>query len=234
VKQLGVYFSKEEFELGMTFDQQGIIDSTFRKGISGTLNWIPIQGDYVADGGEKYVIIGNFRSKMTDDFVKRKKWDLFDLREAYYYVDDISVRKILTDADSVNAVKMPDNKVTPIMSDTFVTGQIVEIKNIQFQNGSAKLLKSSHAAMDELVRVLNDHPFMEIQINGHTDNEGNESANIKLSKKRAKAVFDYLQSEGIISPMTYKGFGSSKPIAPNDTEENRAKNRRVELLIIKQ
>ena len=234
LKQLGVYFSKEEFEIGMKFEEQGIIDSTFRKGISGTLDWIPIQGDYIANGGEKYVIIGNFRTKMTEDFVKRKRWDLFELREAYYYIDDISVRKIMTATDSVNTVKIPDKKVASSVPDTFITGQVLEIKNIQFQNGSAKLLKSSHTAMDELVRALNDHPFMEIQINGHTDNQGNESANKKLSKKRAEAVFNYLQSEGVINPMTYKGYGSSQPIAPNDTDENRAKNRRVELLIIKQ
>ena len=234
LKQLGVYFSADEFEMGMNFEEQGIIDSTFKKGIAGTLDWIPIQGDYIANGGEKYIIIGNFRAKMTDDFVKRKKWSFFELREAYYYLDDISLRKVLTAADTVGTVITLGNKATPVMPDTFVTGQVLEIKNIQFQNGSAKLLKSSHTAMDELVRALNDHPFMEIQINGHTDNQGDELANKKLSKKRAKAVFDYLQSEGVISPMSYKGYGSSQPIAPNDTDENKAKNRRVELLIIKQ
>ena len=234
LKQLGVYFSEEEFKVGMQFDEQGIIDSTFKKGISGTLNWIPIQGNYLANGGEKYIIIGNFKSKMIEDFVKRKRWEIFELREAYYYIDDVSLRRKITATDSLITSQIPESKPALVLPDTFVTGQVLEINNIQFQNGSAKLLKISHKALEELVRVLNDHPFMEIQISGHTDNQGNEVANKKLSKKRAKAVYDFLISEGAINPMTYKGFGSSQPVLPNDTDENKAKNRRVEMVIIKQ
>lgn len=234
LKQMGVYFSEDEFKVGMKFDDEGIIDSTVRKGISGTLDWIPIKGSYIAAGGEKFVIIGNFKTKMKEDFVKRKKWDMFELREAYYYVDDISVRKKLTAADSVVAVKALEEKVVPIMPDSFVTGEVLEIKNIQFQNGSAKLLRTSYKVLDELVRILNDHPFMEIQISGHTDNEGSESANKKLSKKRALTVYEYLITEGVINPITYRGYGPLQPVAPNDTDENKAKNRRVEMLIIKQ
>ena len=88
--------------------------------------------------------------------------------------------------------------------------------------------------LDELVSVLNNHPFMEIQINGHTDSQGKEAENKKLSKARAKAVYDYLLSQSVINPMTYKGFGSAQPAAPDESDENNAKNRRVEFVIIKQ
>lgn len=232
IKQLGAYFSDTEFKTGMVFDEEGLVDSTYNKGISGTLNWITIQGDYTAHGGEKYVIIGNFRTKMKDDFVKKNKWNLFEFKEAYYYLDDVSLRKKLYQKDSIKkkAIREP----LPVYPDTFKPGQTVKIEKIQFEPGSAQLLKSSYKSLDVLVNTLNEHPFMEIQIIGHTDNEGNENANKKLSKERARAVYDYLLAESVINPMTFKGMGSTSPVAPNDTDENKAKNRRVEFVIIKE
>lgn len=233
VKQLGVYFSDKEFKAGMIFDQEGIIDSTYSKGISGTFNWIPIQGNYVAHGGEKYIIIGNFSINTKEDMVRKNKWDIFEFKEAYYFIDDISLRKKLSTTDSLNK-KMALVNLLPVLPDSFETGQTFELKNIQFDNGSAKLLHDSFFILDEWIKVLNDHPFMEIQINGNTDNQGNEAKNKKLSKDRAKAIYDYFVEQDVINPMTYKGFGSSQPIVANDTEENRKKNQRIELLIIKQ
>ncbi|MCE9540632.1 MAG: OmpA family protein [Bacteroidetes bacterium] len=238
VKQLGVYFSDKPFKVGMSFNEEGIIDSTYGKGISGGIGWTPIQGEYKAHGGEKYIIIGNFKTRMKDDFVRIHKWNIFKSREAYYYVDDISVIKKMTAADSAilkqTEINPDENKTAYIVPDTFTTGQIIEIKNIHFEHGSANLLKSSFNVLDELVRVLNDHPNMEIQINGHTDDQGKEAVNRKLSKARAKAVYDYLVAQSVINSMAYKGFGPSQPLVPNDTDENKAKNRRVEFLIIKQ
>lgn len=229
VKQLGVYFSDNPFQVGMVFDEEGVVDSTYKKGISGTLTWIPIRGEYIAKGGEKYIIIGNFKTVMKDDFVRKNKWEIFEMREAYYYVDDVSVLR----PDTLISTK-PEKKAAPTLPDKFVTGQVIQIKNVQFENGSAVLTKASFKALDELVNTLNKYPFMEIQINGHTDNQGKENPNLKLSKERAKAVYNYLLEQSVINPMKYEGFGSSKPIAPNDMEENRAKNRRVEFVIIKQ
>jgi len=234
IKQLGVYFSDNAFEEGMHFDKSGILDSISGKGITGTFAWSPIQGDYVAHGGEQYIVIGNFTTKTKDDFVNVKKWDLFDLKEAYYFIDDISVIKTLVASDSANAPKPIEKKIVYTLPDTFTTGQIIELKNLQFENGTAEFKHNSYKVLEELIRALNNHPFMEIQINGHTGSEENEAANKKLSKARAKAVYDYLISQGVISPMTYKGFGASQPIAPNDTKENKAKNSRVEFTVTKQ
>jgi OOP family OmpA-OmpF porin len=233
VKQLGVFFTNEAFKIAMNFEQEGIIDSTYKKGIFGTYNWIPIQGDYIAHGGEKFILIGNFRTKIKDDIVKKNKMSLFESSEAYYYLDDVSVRKKIgrnDPAKNIKAIKEP----AFTLPDSLVVGQVVEIKNVQFENGSAKLLRTSYKVLDELVRSLDNHPFMEIQINGYTDNKGNEATNKKLSKERAKAVYDYLKAEGVVSPMTYRGFGGTKPIAPNDTDENIAKNRRIEFVVTKQ
>jgi outer membrane protein OmpA-like peptidoglycan-associated protein len=239
VKQLGVYFSEDPYTFGMKFDENGLIDSIYQKGISGKLSWMPIQGNYVAHGGEKYIIIGNFSAVMKNDFVKRNKFDVFTLKEAYYFVDDVSLRKKLTIADSTPAptvapkpvVKKP--KVEKLYPSDFTTGQVVMVKNIYFEPGTAKLKLTSDKGLAQLESALNNHPFMEVQFNGYTDNTGNESTNRNISKERAKAVYEYLKKDGITNPMTYKGFGEIKPLFPNDTEENRAKNRRIEMVIIK-
>lgn len=233
IKQLGAYFSDTEFQVGMVFDENGLVDSTYSKGISGTLNWILIQGDYMAHGGEKYVIIGNFRTKMKDDFVKKNKFNLFEFKEAYYYIDDLSLRKKIVPVDSAKMQAMTVREAPPVYPETFNVGEVVQIQKIQFQNNSAVLLNSSYKGLDVLVNTLNEHPFMGIEIVGHTDNVGNEATNRKLSKDRAKAVYDYLLEQGVINPMTYKGMGSTQPLAPNDSDENKAKNRRVEFVITK-
>ena len=242
VRQLGVYFSEDPYTFGMKFDENGLIDSVYQKGISGKLSWMPIQGNYVAKGGEKYIIIGNFADKMKDDFVKRNKWDVFTFKEAYYFVDDVSLRKKLTIADSspVNTPAIAPKTVAKkpraekVYPNEFTAGQVLVVKNIYFEAGSSKLKITSEKGLNQLESALNNHPFMEIQLNGYTDNIGNEATNRALSKERAKAIYEYLKKEGVTNPITYKGLGEVKPIAPNDTEENRAKNRRVEMVIIKQ
>jgi outer membrane protein OmpA-like peptidoglycan-associated protein len=79
---------------------------------------------------------------------------------------------------------------------------------------------------------LNSHPELKIQINGHTDNIGNETTNQTLSTARAKAVADYLQGLKISpSRISYRGFGKSKPIGSNETEQGRRNNRRTEFEI---
>lgn len=232
IKQLGAYFSDYEFKVGMVFEEDGLVDTTYNKGISGTLNWILIQGDYKAHGGEKYVIIGNFRTKMKDDFVKKNKWSLFEFKEAYYYLDDISLKKKKVPFDSASVLRNEIKNALPVFPDIFKVGEKVEIKKIEFVKGTGTLTQSSYKFLDNVVNTLNQHPFMAIEIVGHVDNEGSDGNNKKLSKERAKEVYEYLKSQDVINPMTYKGVGSTEPIAANDTDENKAKNSRVEFVII--
>ncbi len=234
LKQLGVYFSKDEFTKDMTFDEKGILDSTFNKGISSTHGWIPINGEYIAQGGEKFIIIGNFNTKTKDDFVMLNKWDVFELKEAYYYLDDISVRKKITAQDTSSAAKIAVKKEVYILPDTFDTGQAIEIKNLEFENGSAELKKNSDKILDAVVLALNENPFMEVQIIGRNSDQGNEAANKKLSKARAKTVYDYILLQGVINPMTFKGMGAAQRDANNGAGENKTKTSSVEFVIIKQ
>ena len=78
---------------------------------------------------------------------------------------------------------------------------------------------------------LPDNETLSFDIYGHTDNAGEDNYNQRLSEKRAQSVYDYLVSMGIsASRLTYKGFGATKPVAPNDSEEGRKLNRRTEIV----
>ncbi len=232
IKQLGVFFSDDAFKIGMTFDEEGLVDSTFKNGIKGSFNWLPIQGDYISHGGEKFIIIGNFRLKMKDDMVKTKKWEIFELKEAYYYVDDISLVRKKTVNDSTNLAKI-NKKPTHIFPDTYTKGQKIEIKNLQFEKGTPKILKSSFSVLDELVGVLNNNPFMEIQIEGHSDNSSSEAAK-KLSKERAKAVYTYLKAQGVVNPVYYKGYIDTNKKTSQKVDPTKPISTIVEFAIIKE
>lgn len=112
-------------------------------------------------------------------------------------------------------------------------GATVQIENIYFDLGKAVLREESFEELDRLVEMLVEHKEMVIEVSGHTDNQGNALLNKKLSGERALAVRNYLVEKGIPEErMTSKGYGFDKPLTTNDTELNRAKNRRVEFMIL--
>lgn len=112
-------------------------------------------------------------------------------------------------------------------------GETIVLKNIFFDYDKYALLPESRVELNRLVTLLNQNPEMNIRIQGHTDSQGDESYNQKLSENRAKSVYDYLVMHGISEErLSYKGYGESKPIADNDTEEGRAKNRRTEFVVV--
>jgi outer membrane protein OmpA-like peptidoglycan-associated protein/tetratricopeptide (TPR) repeat protein len=109
----------------------------------------------------------------------------------------------------------------------------IVLKNIFFDFNKFDLKPESQVELDKVVQLLNENPTVKIQIEGHTDNIGNAADNLKLSTNRAKAVVMYLASKGINpTRLTAKGFGATKPVAENKTEEGRAQNRRTELKVV--
>jgi OmpA-OmpF porin, OOP family len=113
------------------------------------------------------------------------------------------------------------------------TGQKVELKNVFFYQSSDKLIETSYPELDRMVEILKLNPQVRIELDGHTDNQGNAALNVSLSESRVETVKAYFVSKGIDNKrITTKAFGGSKPIAPNDTEANRKKNRRVEIIIV--
>lgn len=105
-------------------------------------------------------------------------------------------------------------------------------KNVYFETGSAKLLAKSFKSLNEVAQIMSENPGAKLDIEGHTDNVGDETKNQALSESRAEAVKAYLASKGVNEDdMTATGYGPSQPAADNGTAAGRAKNRRVELKI---
>jgi OmpA-OmpF porin, OOP family len=114
-------------------------------------------------------------------------------------------------------------------------GQIVRLNNIFFDYDKAELKQDSYDELNRLVKFLKDSPQMEIEIGGHTDYMGTDEYNKDLSLRRVRSVVDYLIAAEISNKrLKAVGYGKSKPIDTNETEEGRAKNRRVEFIILKQ
>jgi len=109
------------------------------------------------------------------------------------------------------------------------------LENVFFDTGKASLKKESFHALNNLYEALKHKETLAIEIAGHTDNIGGEAYNLKLSEDRAQAVRQFLISKGIAAHrITAVGYGFSKPLADNDTEENRALNRRTEVKVLKE
>ena len=111
-------------------------------------------------------------------------------------------------------------------------GSTVVLNNIFFEYAKARLTKVSRAELNRMSTFLEENPAVSIRISGHTDSIGTREDNSALSRQRAEAVRDYLLKTGIDPErITIKGYGETKPVADNDTEEGRRKNRRVEFTI---
>jgi outer membrane protein OmpA-like peptidoglycan-associated protein len=112
-------------------------------------------------------------------------------------------------------------------------GKKVVLNNILFESGKDVLTQSSYSELNRLLAFMQDNPAVKVEISGHTDITGGAALNLRLSNDRARAVVNYLVGKGISSSrITYRGYGSSQPVATNSTPAGRAKNRRVELKIL--
>lgn len=113
-------------------------------------------------------------------------------------------------------------------------GQTIRLNNIFFDFARATLREESASELDRVVKFLEGNPSVAIEIAGHTDNVGSETTNLRLSQERAQAVVDYVTSHGIEpTRITAKGYGMTRPIAPNESEDGRQLNRRVEFTILR-
>jgi outer membrane protein OmpA-like peptidoglycan-associated protein len=112
---------------------------------------------------------------------------------------------------------------------------MIVLKNVFFDVNKFELKSESQIELDKVVQLLIDNPSVKIEISGHTDNAGKPADNLVLSNNRAKAVISYFISKNI-SPqrLTSKGYGETKPVSDNKTDEGRAMNRRTELKVISQ
>lgn len=112
-------------------------------------------------------------------------------------------------------------------------GKSIVLNNIFFATNSSEVLASSGGELTVLAKLLKENPTLKVEIEGHTDNVGAADYNMELSNRRAEAVKNRLVEMGIAPErLTSRGYGASKPVADNDSELSRAKNRRTEIRIM--
>jgi len=138
---------------------------------------------------------------------------------------------ILFVVENIENKKDTSNSVHILSS--LVVGETFILPNLFFEFAHSNLLPDSYSELQRLLDYLIRNTTVKIEISGHTDNQGADAYNQKLSMERAKTVYRYLVDNGIdFNRLSYKGYGKEKPVAPNNSEENRAKNRRTEILIL--
>ncbi|MBL8001700.1 MAG: OmpA family protein [Flavobacteriales bacterium] len=262
--------------------------------VSDKQNWTEIKGSFVADGTERFIVIGAFPAAGME---KSKAVEGGDSQRAYYFVDDVKLNihpEPDTDGDGVidkldkcpqtpglaNLAGCPDGDgdgVTDAMdacpslagpadkqgcpdsdgdgiSDNLdkcpkvpgvaamkgcpevseKTKKLFEkaLTGIQFETGKSTIKKVSFPILDQVVTVMNENPSYNLEVNGHTDSQGDDAANMKLSQDRAAAVEKYLEDKGVApNRISSKGFGETMPVEDNKTAAGRAKNRRVEFKV---
>ena len=112
-------------------------------------------------------------------------------------------------------------------------GNTTVLRNIFFDTGKFELLETSKTELGKLVDFMEKNPKVKIEIGGHTDNVGSAELNRELSHNRAKSVYNYLINSGVeAGRLNYQGYGFSVPVAPNDSDEGRAQNRRTEFKVV--
>lgn len=221
-----------------------------------TVNWHQIVVEYEAKGGEQFLLIGSFdiydydETNVRPPKGVRTKINQRTDRDAYYYIDDVSLHALpppitapIMDTvvkpiiDTIRAIAVAEanfgNDTTKPIIEVLVDKTFI-LKNILFETNRAVLLPSSYPELDAFANYLVKNPQVFIEIGGHTDNTGSEEQNKILSEKRANTVADYLITKGVeLNRVSFKGYGSTKPIANNSTDEGKKQNRRVEFTVIK-
>lgn len=182
-------------------------------------DWIKVEFLYKASGLEQFMVVGNLNTNKNTNVTQHRAIE--QRAFAYYYLDEVEIVE-------VESASVEEETIT------FQPEKTYTFQNVLFDFDKAELLDDSIEELDKLYQHLEENKTLNITIYGHTDNVGLDSRNKELSEQRAEAVSNYFIQKGL-SPERIKwfGFGADAPITTNDTDENRAKNRRVEFKLIK-
>lgn len=180
-----------------------------------------VSGEFIAEGGEQFITIGNFNQFNHSGVVDLHNSSAV-LPGAYYFIDEVSVvGQTIPHTDTLKK------------DSTIEQGDVFTLNEVYFETGKSELLQQSFYELSQLITLLKKHPSIRIEVRGHTDNQGTIEFNQRLSEQRAKAVADYLMTNGIDSSrLIWNGYGKSQPVDDNNTPEGRQHNRRVEYKII--
>jgi OOP family OmpA-OmpF porin len=185
---------------------------------------------YKALGGEKFLTIGNFFDNESTRFYKILSRPIAQdmlAKSAYYYIDDVQVLSLYPPVE-MSTDLLPEFS----LKDTRLNTTYV-LKNILFELNSYRLVPPSFGDLDMVADYLLRNPKVIVQLIGHTDDQGSEKYNLKLSRDRAKNAGAYLISVGIDpGRIEVFGYGKSRPLIKSTSEEARSINRRVEVKFI--
>lgn len=226
IKDFGVVLSEEKLDLKTKknlskgelfrakkkFQEFEIHENEFHKNRS---NWIKLETSFIASGFENYLILGNLRTNKTTrkEQAKRKQYK----KGAYYYID---------------LVELKNAENTTSIIHKFKKDSVYTFKNIHFDFDKFILTKEAKVELNGLYKTLIAKPDYTLEIHAHTDDYGSEDYNQKLSGQRAKAIESYFLQRAIPKTRIVSvGHGSSKPLKPNSSEENRQLNRRAEFTL---
>ncbi|WP_051203210.1 OmpA family protein [Hugenholtzia roseola] len=158
---------------------------------------------------------------------------LFVMNEGGKYALNVNKESYLFESQSFDFSKEAQNLTIDFYLKKIEKGSKVVLSNIFFETAKWDLKSESITELDLVVKYLKENPSIKIEIAGHTDNVGSQASNQNLSEKRAQAVVEYLKDKGIAQErLIAKGYGQTQPAHPNDNDENRAKNRRIEFEIL--
>jgi len=249
VNNIGANLSKKPFA---TDTKSSIIDQTHilhhnNQIFNATYNWEKVCGVYEAEGGEKFITIGNFSKNdvmKTETNKKIKDVKVAQVISAYYYIDDVSVTLInsneecdcmLTENENLYSTTIYQKAI--IVNDKMTPQQKVEAQRAFFAFGKNKLNPSGEESLDQIVEIMNANPNMTLVVSGHSDAQEDEVGVEKpqyadMAEKRIYAAIAYLTSKGIAeSRIKSENKGSAEPNPEiMDTDEDdlkMAKNRRL-------
>lgn len=210
---------------------------------------------YLTPIAKQLVLAGDVLDKKTDQKIKNSKIGIVlksdratnysvvaatghyeqNISSLGWYLFTASAEGYLNSTDSV---QVESQEITPVIKNLYLTpievGLTVRLKNIYFDFDKTTLKSESFVELNKVVDFLKQNPSVSIEISGHTDSKGSDTYNQNLSQGRSQAVVDYLISQGIDSSrLEAHGYGESKPIDSNETEDGRANNRRVEFTVLK-
>ncbi|MBI2968541.1 MAG: PD40 domain-containing protein [Bacteroidetes bacterium] len=190
----------------------------------------PVEANFeLIDLGRNELIVKSKSNKGNGEF-------LVCLPAGRNYALNVSKKGFLFYSDHFE-LDRASSSVDPVIKDIALSpvepGAKVILKNIFYETDRFDLKHESRAELEKLIQFLRQNPGVSIEISGHTDNAGDKKYNQDLSEKRAKSVYDYLAGNGISAgKLSFRGYGDTQPGFPNDSDENRAKNRRTEFRII--
>ncbi|WP_353482643.1 OmpA family protein [Haliscomenobacter sp.] len=180
----------------------------------------------------------HFAMRKTVKIVEPEAYEMWAAQQKSYYLSNIRFKDEDPNKDKLFGAEIEARKeeFTEALDSALMTSKkTVQFSYVTFATGSEKLTGVSRYELDNLIAAMKEKKGLKVQLAGHTDDVGEDTQNQTLSQRRADAVLKYFVSKGVdVSRLNAKGFGEAQPVAANDSDDNRAKNRRTEFRIVGQ